>query len=51
MNLDLARRQFAKAWTFWVFRRRVGATDIPAASGLPAGLHAATDPQAIRMTA
>jgi cytochrome d ubiquinol oxidase subunit II len=25
-----------QAWSFWVFRRRIGATDIPAASGLPA---------------
>jgi cytochrome bd ubiquinol oxidase subunit II len=25
-----------QAWTFWVFRRRIGAIDIPAASGLPA---------------
>ncbi|GAA3232599.1 cytochrome d ubiquinol oxidase subunit II [Pseudonocardia petroleophila] len=25
-----------QAWTFWVFRRRLGAADIPAAAGLPA---------------
>ncbi len=25
-----------QAWTFWVFRRRIGASDIPAAAGLPA---------------
>jgi cytochrome d ubiquinol oxidase subunit II len=25
-----------QAWTFWVFRRRIGTADIPAASGLPA---------------
>jgi cytochrome d ubiquinol oxidase subunit II len=25
-----------QAWTFWVFRRRIGAVDIPAAIGLPA---------------
>jgi cytochrome bd ubiquinol oxidase subunit II len=25
-----------QAWTFWVFRRRIGRTDIPAATGLPA---------------
>jgi cytochrome d ubiquinol oxidase subunit II len=25
-----------QAWTFWVFRRRIGSSDIPAASGLPA---------------
>jgi cytochrome d ubiquinol oxidase subunit II len=25
-----------QAWTFWVFRRRIGRTDIPAAVGLPA---------------
>ena len=25
-----------QAWTFWVFRRRIGAADIPAAIGLPA---------------
>jgi len=24
-----------QAWTFWVFRRRIGTTDIPAATGLP----------------
>jgi cytochrome d ubiquinol oxidase subunit II len=24
-----------QSWTFWVFRRRIGAGDIPAASGLP----------------
>ncbi len=27
-----------QAWSFWVFRRRIGAADIPAATGLPAGL-------------
>ena len=26
-----------QSWTFWVFRRRIGAADIPAAAGLPAG--------------
>jgi cytochrome bd ubiquinol oxidase subunit II len=26
-----------QAWTFWVFRRRIGPGDIPAAAGLPAG--------------
>ena len=26
-----------QAWSFWVFRRRIGTTDIPAATGLPAG--------------
>ena len=25
-----------QAWTFWVFRRRIGHADIPAATGLPA---------------
>jgi cytochrome bd ubiquinol oxidase subunit II len=25
-----------QAWTFWVFRRRIGSSDIPAATGLPA---------------
>jgi cytochrome bd-type quinol oxidase subunit 2 len=25
-----------QAWTFWVFRRRIGCDDIPAATGLPA---------------
>jgi cytochrome d ubiquinol oxidase subunit II len=25
-----------QAWTFWVFRRRIGTADIPTASGLPA---------------
>ena len=25
-----------QSWTFWVFRRRIGSADIPAASGLPA---------------
>jgi len=25
-----------QAWTFWVFRRRIGTADIPAATGLPA---------------
>lgn len=24
-----------QAWSFWVFRRRIGTADIPAASGLP----------------
>jgi cytochrome d ubiquinol oxidase subunit II len=24
-----------QAWTFWVFRRRIGRADIPAATGLP----------------
>ncbi|GAA2552695.1 hypothetical protein GCM10010210_27330 [Pseudonocardia hydrocarbonoxydans] len=28
-----------QAWTFWVFRRRIGTSDIPAAAGLPAGGH------------
>ena len=27
-----------QAWSFWVFRRRIGAADIPAATGLPTGL-------------
>ncbi|MBC8091451.1 MAG: cytochrome d ubiquinol oxidase subunit II [Pseudonocardia sp.] len=26
-----------QAWSFWVFRRRIGAADIPASTGLPAG--------------
>jgi cytochrome d ubiquinol oxidase subunit II len=25
-----------QAWTFWMFRRRIGRKDIPAATGLPA---------------
>jgi cytochrome d ubiquinol oxidase subunit II len=25
-----------QAWTFWVFRRRISPTDIPAPTGLPA---------------
>jgi cytochrome d ubiquinol oxidase subunit II len=32
-----------QSWTFWVFRRRIGSADIPAASGLPVagtGTHA-----------
>ena len=24
-----------QAWTYWVFRRRIGPTDIPAPTGLP----------------
>jgi len=35
-----------QAWTFWVFRRRIGTADIPAATGLPAKDLPAKEPSA-----